>query len=161
MKTDIKTSLSRGFTLIELMIVVAIIGILAAIAIPNFAKFQARAKMAEAKANLKGIYTAKQSHFAEADSFQCPNGGFCDWSTSAKTRYSYAAGTGDNQRTKLAAVATQDDAICGADTSLVAETSRTFTASANGNLDSDDACDHWTISDSGELQHHTDDILVD
>ena len=45
----------RGFTLIELMIVVAIIGILAAIAIPNFIKFQAKSKQSEAKTNLKAI----------------------------------------------------------------------------------------------------------
>ncbi|WP_224243972.1 prepilin-type N-terminal cleavage/methylation domain-containing protein [Hyalangium gracile] len=48
---------SRGFTLIELMIVVAIIGILAAIAIPNFLRFQARARQSEANSNLKTLFT--------------------------------------------------------------------------------------------------------
>ena len=49
----------KGFTLIELMIVVAIIGILAAIAIPNFLRFQAKSKQSEAKTNLGGIFTAE------------------------------------------------------------------------------------------------------
>lgn len=57
----------KGFTLIELMIVVAIIGILAAIAIPNFMKFQARSKQSEAKANLKSIFTAQKAYFVEKD----------------------------------------------------------------------------------------------
>ena len=55
----------KGFTLIELMIVVAIIGTLAAVAIPNFMKFQARAKQSEAKANLKAAYTAEKAYFGE------------------------------------------------------------------------------------------------
>ena len=55
----------KGFTLIELMIVVAIIGILAAIAIPNFLKFQAKSKMSEAKTNLGAIYTGQISYFGE------------------------------------------------------------------------------------------------
>jgi type IV pilus assembly protein PilA len=59
----------KGFTLIELMIVVAIIGILAAIAIPNFIKFQARSKQSEPKANLKALFVAQKSYFAERDSF--------------------------------------------------------------------------------------------
>mgnify|MGYP002864882039 CR=1 FL=1 len=55
----------KGFTLIELMIVVAIIGILAAIAIPNFLKFQAKSKQSEAKVNLKAIYVAETGYFGE------------------------------------------------------------------------------------------------
>jgi type IV pilus assembly protein PilA len=59
----------KGFTLIELMIVVAIIGILAAIAIPNFIKFQARAKQSEAKSNLKAFFVAEKSYYQEKDGF--------------------------------------------------------------------------------------------
>jgi prepilin-type N-terminal cleavage/methylation domain-containing protein len=61
--------MKRAFTLIELMIVVAIIGVLAAIAVPNFLKFQCKAKTAEARTSLKALYVAEESFFAEADSY--------------------------------------------------------------------------------------------
>jgi type IV pilus assembly protein PilA len=59
----------KGFTLIELMIVVAIIGILAAIAIPNFLQFQLRSKTGEAKTNLAAIRTAEEGYFAEFNNY--------------------------------------------------------------------------------------------
>jgi type IV pilus assembly protein PilA len=58
-----------GFTLVELMVVVAIIGLLSAVAIPNFKKYQAKAKSAEAKLQLAAIYTAEQAFFSDYNIF--------------------------------------------------------------------------------------------
>ncbi|OQW35138.1 MAG: hypothetical protein A4E20_09655 [Nitrospira sp. SG-bin2] len=55
----------EGFTLIELMIVVAIIGILAAIAIPNFLQYQMKSRQSEAKTNLQAIKTSQVSFQGE------------------------------------------------------------------------------------------------
>ncbi len=56
----------KGFTLIELMIVVAIVGILAAIAIPNFLNYQAKSQQTEAKVNLGSIFTNMVAYSAES-----------------------------------------------------------------------------------------------
>ncbi len=62
-------SLQRGFTLIELMIVVAIIGILAAIAIPQFAEYRVRAFNSTALADLRNIMTAEEAYFADNQAY--------------------------------------------------------------------------------------------
>ena len=60
---------SRGFTLIELMIVVAIIGVLAAVAIPSFLNYQLTSKRSEAYANLAALAKAQQAYYAEFNNF--------------------------------------------------------------------------------------------
>src|SRR4051812_47117589 len=95
----------RGFTLIELMIVVAIIGILAAIAIPNFLKFQARAKQSEPKGNLKAISTAEQS-FASANEGAFTNDNVAlGWTPERGNRYAYNFGTGTKEPRSGATIA--------------------------------------------------------
>jgi prepilin-type N-terminal cleavage/methylation domain-containing protein len=70
-----------GFTLIELMIVVAIIAFLAMISIPNFTRFLAKAKRSEAYMNLHSIYAAQKAHWAQHGTYASTlNGaGGCGW----------------------------------------------------------------------------------
>ena len=142
----------KGFTLIELMIVVAIIGILAAIAIPNFLKFQAKSKQSEAKTNLKAVFTAETAYFGENNTY----GSFDDvnWDPiGTKQIYRYDIGT---QTIQPPAPTPAVGAPTYARTPGWTDVS--FTAGAGGNVDADATLDSWTITPNNDLAVGTDDV---
>ncbi len=93
---------NRGFTLIELMIVVGIVGLLAAIAIPNYLNYQAKSQQAEAKANLGAIFVDMVAYSGENRRLGV-SAGFTDasisnigFAISGVARYSYEITSGDS-----------------------------------------------------------------
>jgi len=65
MRANLCRKSEKGFTLIELMVVIAIIGILAAIAIPQFSAYWVRSYNASASADLKNLCTAQEAYFVD------------------------------------------------------------------------------------------------
>ncbi len=63
----------RGFSIIEIMIAMAIIGVLATVAIPKYAVYQLKTKSAEAKTNLGGIRTSQEAYYGEYGVFVAAN----------------------------------------------------------------------------------------
>ena len=58
-----------GFSLIELMIVISIIGVLAALGMPKFKSFQATARQAEVKTNLNHVYVLQESYYTDSNTY--------------------------------------------------------------------------------------------
>ena len=145
----------KGFTLIELMIVVAIIGILAAIAIPNFLTYQARSKQSEAKTNLGGIYTSEIGYFGEYNDFNSSFATIGYQVAGTTARYNYSLGGANWVGGAMGATCS---AWGGAAVTLSAAGAPAFTAAAVGNVDTDPLCDVWTMNDNKHLFNNVPDV---
>ena len=132
----------KGFTLIELMIVVVIIGILAALAIPRFMRATTKSKQSEAKQVLKQIYTMQHSYRQEYDTY---------WGNGITA--SAAAGTAFGR------IGVDIMTTARYTYSMVAAANTFLCTATSGVLDDDAAVDTWTIDHNGDLLVTSDDAV--
>ncbi len=154
----------KGFTLIELMIVVAIIAFLSVIAVPNFFKFLAKAKRTEAYMNLHSIHTAQKVYWSEHGEYttQLAGGAGAGWQpegysgggASEKFYYTYGFAQGGEGTSfftgKLEGASAQ--------MSMTHADKTGFVAAAVGDIDGDGQLDVLTINEKGDIQIVQDDL---
>jgi type IV pilus assembly protein PilA len=168
--------MAKGFTLLELMVVIALISILSSIAVPTFLEMEGRAKQAEAKTNLRALYNAEKAYFAENNSFTTlvRQVGF-NIERSNRYQYNLASTTITDDRSTTSVLVTNTTnaisidlfrgfgfgtgasaatpvtaGVCGGNIAWglgnLTSGEAVFTGAAQANIDSDATLDLWTIS---------------
>jgi len=166
MKTMNSKLNQKGFTLIELMIVVGIIGILVAIAAPNFSRYQSKARQSEAKIALAAVYGSEKSFYSEYAAYigsmdaigYSPEGArrFYGVGWSAAQGANPTGFTGGNANASWTAV-NNSFGSCTGSTVLaagLAGDAQTFIAGAVGCVRQGAVLDAWSINDTKVLANN-------
>lgn len=149
-----------GFTLVELLVVVAVIGILAAIAIPNFMAYRAKARQAEAKVGLGGLYTSATVYFSEKNTYVVSPLALLGFQLAGASGYDFYYG-GTAASLKVTPDGGGAAAPCNVAPSaapLPDMSASGFTAAAISNIDGDATCDEWEINDLRILTNGRNDV---
>lgn len=146
---------NRAFTLIELMIVVAIIAFLATMAVPNLLKFSAKAKRAEAYAQLRSLYTAEKLYFAEKGSYttQLTGPNSLGWKPEGTVLYTYGFYGAPGVNNIIGSLGAQPSSLEGSRADK-----KSFLAYAVGDLDGDGVLDKLSVNENGEITIVVDDL---
>ena len=134
---------NAGFTLIELMIVVVIVGVLAALAVPRFMRAATKSKQSEAREILKQVYTMQRAYFVEHENY-CLNG----VTASAAVPLAYS----------ILAIEIMPTARYTYVINITGPGQ--FSCTATGNLDDDATIDTWQINETGTLVNLVDDSVL-
>lgn len=153
-----------GFTMIELMIVVAIIGFLSIISVPSFLKFLSKAKRAEAYMNLGSLYVAQKSYWAEHGTYSSVlNGkdgvgwkpeGYTSGGAQEKFNYTYGFNQGQEGQNYFTGKLSAPSASLG---STKAD-KEGFIIAAAGDIDGDGTADLLTVNQYNDIKIVVDDL---
>jgi prepilin-type N-terminal cleavage/methylation domain-containing protein len=149
--------MKKGFTLIELMIVVAIIAALALIAVPKFMTYLHKSKRAEVYINLGALHTAEKAYYAEHNKYSnvLAGEGGIGWSSEGQIKYSYGfAGQEGVNYFKGSLEAPID--LLGRYSKIE---DNSFVIAAIADIDGDGTPDVITINDKREIKIVQDDLV--